>query len=171
MELRRLRQRKGTALSERLREVIRQLEASQDRLVEVLRTVAGDQDWRPAADEWSFQEIAAHLATVERECFRERVARIASGEEPHFDYYSNTGRDFGQVELQECLDQWKEARRDLLQFVRGLPEERRSHTGTHATFGEITVLGALEIMVDHDEAHLRQLEQLVRAWKRDSQVE
>jgi len=63
------------------------LEASQQQLADALLSVADRQDWRPAPDEWSFREVAAHLEASERECVLARVRAIASGSHPAFDYY------------------------------------------------------------------------------------
>lgn len=82
------------------------LAESQEKLCSLLASAADEQDWRPASGEWSFRQIAAHLATSERECLAERLRRIASGEQPYFEGYHNTGRDFGDVDLRRSLQEW-----------------------------------------------------------------
>ena len=136
---------------------IGKLQSNREKLSSLLVFVAGDQDWQPGPDEWSFRFIAAHMATVDRECYLDRVVRIASGANPHFDYYLNTGRDFSPIDLKESLRGWTAARLEIVDFVKNLPEEKLTLTGIHAIFGPINVLDVLKSMDEHDREHLRDL--------------
>jgi hypothetical protein len=149
----------------RRQQLTSQLEETQAALTTLLQAVAGQQDWQPGPETWSFRYQAAHLATAEREAFRERVFRIAGGERPHFAYYLNSDRDFSQAELLDSLQQWAETRREILDFVRGLSLEALALTGTHETQGTITILDVLQVMVDHDREHLQELTGLVNILK------
>jgi DinB superfamily len=144
-------------------ETLAQLQATQARLTEVLTGVADRQDWRPAPEEWSFREIAAHLDVTQRECVLARVVAIASGSRPQFEYYRNTGRDFGPVDLRDSLRGFAETRQAIHVFARGLSPEQLGHTGTHQTFGEITVHDYLKLDLEHDEGHLRDLERSLQS--------
>ncbi len=141
-----------------MRKTIAELQASERRLRDVLLSVADRQDWRPAPDEWSFREIAAHLEASQRECVLVRVQQIASGSHPRFDFYRNTGRDFGPVDIKDSLRGFADARRAVRDFVGGLSPEQLRFTGRHETFGELTVQRYLEIDLEHDQGHLRDLE-------------
>jgi hypothetical protein len=145
----------------RRQQLINQLEETQAALTSLLQAVAGQQDWQPGPETWSFRYQAAHLATTEREAFQERVLRIARGEQPHFAYYLNSDRDFSQDGLLDSLRQWTATRREILDFVRVLPVEALALTGTHETQGVITVLDVLQVMVDHDREHLQELTGMV----------
>ena len=144
-------------------ELIRQLQNSHVQLNAILLSTSGTQDWQLNPSSWSFKEMAAHLAATEKECFLDRVTRIASGSHPEFDYYSNTGRDFSQTELRNSLQVWTFARQALFSFVQALPPEKLAFTGTHAEFGEITIVDVLKIMLDHDLKHLEELQYLITA--------
>jgi hypothetical protein len=141
-----------------MRKTIADLQASERRLREVLLSVADRQDWRPAPDEWSFREIAAHLEATQRECVLVRVQQIASGSHPRFDYYRNTGRDFGPVDLKDSLRDFADARQAVRDVAAGLSPEQQRFTGRHQTFGELTIQRYLEIDLEHDQGHLRDLE-------------
>jgi len=141
-----------------VRKAIADLQASERRLRQVLLSVADRQDWRPAPDEWSFREIAAHLEATQRECLLVRVQQIASGNHPHFDSYRNDGRDFGSVDLQESLGGFAAARQAVRDVAIGLSPEQQRFTGQHQTFGELTVERYLEIDLERDQGHLRDLE-------------
>ncbi len=145
-----------------MRKTIADLLASERRLQEVLLSAADRQDWRPAPEEWSFREIAAHLEATQRECVLVRVQQIASGSHPHFEFYRNTGRDFGPVDVKDSLRGFGEARRAVHDFVRGLSPEQLQFPGTHQTFGEITVHDYLKLDLEHDQGHLRDLERSIQ---------
>jgi len=141
-----------------VRKTIADLQASERRLREVLLSVADRQDWRPAPDEWSFREIAAHLEATQRECVLVRIQQIASGGHPRFEFYGNTGRDFGSVDLKDSLRGFADARQAVRDLALGLSREQQHFTGQHQTFGELTVERYLEIDLEHDQGHLRDLE-------------
>ena len=138
-------------------QLIGQLETGQNELTTLLTSVADHQDWQPAPDMWSFRYHAAHMATVDQEAYWERVTRIAAGEKPHFEWYLNTGRDFSQHDLRDSLREWAVTRWQIIDFVRALPGDKLTLTGTHRTFGTITVLDVLQSMFDHDREHLEEL--------------
>ena len=137
--------------------LISQLEASQHELTALLNSVADNQDWQPAPEMWSFRYHAAHLLMTDKEAYWERVTRIAAGEQPYFDWYFNSDRDFSQLDLRDSLREWAAIRRQILDFVLALPEDKLNLTGTHKTFGVITVLDVLRGMLDHDREHLVEL--------------
>jgi hypothetical protein len=141
-----------------LEQTIADLQASERRLREVLLSVADRQDWRPAPEEWSFREIAAHLEASQRECVLVRVQQIASGGHPRFEFYRNDGRDFGSVDLWDSLRRFAGARQAVRDIAGGLSPEQQRFTGQHQTFGELTVERYLEIDLEHDQGHLRDLE-------------
>jgi len=149
-------------LHDALEQTIADREASGRRLTDVLLSVAERQDWRPAPDQWSFREIAAHLEASQRECILVRVKEIASGKNPQFDYYSNTGRDFGPVDLNDSLRGFLESRRAVHDFMRRLSPAELRLTGRHQTFGHITALDYLKLDLEHDREHLHALEASMR---------
>jgi len=149
-----------------LQQTLIDLEASQQRLVDALLSVADRQDWRPAPTEWSFREVAAHLEASQRECVLARVQAIASGSHPSFDFYWNTGRDFGSVDLKACLRGFAEARSQVVQLARGLSAEQLTYTGHHQTFGDITAHDYLRIDLEHDQGHLGDLRRSLASARR-----
>jgi hypothetical protein len=122
------------------------------------RVIADDESARVGA--WTLRDIAAHLATTEKECFEPRIHAMAAGERPRFDWYSNDERDFDGIQLEKALADWAETRDRLVGYVRGLSAEERQGVGIHATYGEITVDDYLRIALEHDRDHLVSLERL-----------
>jgi len=154
---------------ETAQQIISKLKATQRQLSVLLESVADGQDWQPDPKEWSFRYIAAHLATVDKDCFKDRVVRIAAGENPHFESYFNTDWDFSRFDLRSSLREWALTRQEIFDFVQTLPEEGWSLTGTHATFGAITVLSVLKVMFNHDQEHLEHLEQVIERYRLKAQ--
>ncbi|HSM58820.1 MAG TPA: DinB family protein [Candidatus Sulfomarinibacteraceae bacterium] len=151
--------------------LIAQLQQTQAAIDERLRAVAEQQDWQPEPGQWSFRYVAAHLAAVEKDCMWERLQRIASGSEPHFEYYENTGWDFSQQELTASLETWRRRREESLAFVRALLPEALSLEGTHAAFGTITVQDVMRIILEHDQEHLAELDEALEAFAGDTRRE
>jgi len=139
-------------------DLLDELESSQQLVVAMTQLIEDDAQDRVGA--WTLRDIAAHLATTERECFEPRIRAMAAGERPEFEYYSNDERDFDGVSLPDALKEWTETRARLIDYVRGLSEEDRSRVGVHTKFGELTVDGYLRVALDHDQDHLRSLERL-----------
>ena len=130
------------------------LVASQQRVIDALRANADS----PAPEgEWSAIEVAGHLAASERECFEPRIQAIASGSHPHFDFYSNEGRDFSRVPIESSLAEWKATRRRIVDFVAGLASDQLEQKGRHDAYGELTIGRYLQIALDHDAEHLQDL--------------
>jgi hypothetical protein len=139
-------------------DLLDRLERSQQLVVGMLRIVADDTSARVGA--WTLRDIAAHLAATERDCYIVRIRAIAGGEHPTFDFFTHDGADFSGVQLDAALDDWLSARGELLSFVRSLPAEARSLTGSHERYGEVSVDRYLQIALEHDADHLRGLERL-----------
>lgn len=134
------------------------LTASQQLIAAMMRIAAGDHSARVGA--WNLRDVAAHLAASEREAFEPRVRAIAVGGRPEFGFYNNDETDFGGVQLEDALDEWTATRARLVDFVRGLTPEQRANVGVHASYGEVSVDRYLQIALDHDRSHLRDVEKL-----------
>jgi DinB superfamily len=149
---------------EELQPLLAELSSTQEQICDLLEPLADDQDWQPRDGEWSFRFIAGHLATNERECFLERIERIASGEGPSFDYYSNDGDDFSNLGLGDWLQAWREIRQAIFERMNGLPEPAWALSGTHRSYGRITLMDVLGSMRAHDEEHLEGLNSILEKY-------
>ena len=147
-------------------DLVGRLAASQQLVATMIRIAADDPSARVGA--WSLRDIAAHLAASEREAFEPRIRAIASGVRPSFGFYDNDETDFGGTQLDEALEEWTATRERLLDFVRGLSSQERAHVGVHERYGEISVDRYLEIALDHDRSHLRDLERVAAGPARQS---
>lgn len=149
--------------------LIEKLQSTQSETIVMLESAAEYQDWQPDPERWSFRSIAAHLATVENECFLARVKLFSTEEHPHFEHYDNTGWDFSQFELQISLREWTDSRRELLDMVRSMSENNMHRSATHSNRGTQTLFDLLHIMLEHDLEHLQEVQQLVTGYQKKSQ--
>jgi len=141
-------------------QVVNDLLSTQKQITDLFLAVADDQEWRPAPTQWSFRQVAWHLATAERDCLFNRVQQIAGGTTPTFGIYLDTETEFVTRDLHFALERWADARRAVIDFVNALPAEALAFTGYHPSFGRLTVLGYLQIFFDHDQRHLADLQQM-----------
>ncbi len=134
------------------------LAASQQLTAAMIRIASGDHTGRVGA--WDLRDIAAHLAASDREAFEPRIRAIGAGEQPRFGFYNNDETDFSGVQLDDALTEWGETRGRIVDYVRGLSDDERARVGFHERFGEISVDRYLQIALDHDRSHLRDVERL-----------
>lgn len=145
---------------EQRKQVVNDLLSTQVQITDLLTAVATTQEWRPAPNQWSFRQVAWHLATAERACLLDRVQQIATGANPTFGIYLDTDAEFITRDLHFALEQWADARRTVVDFVNALPEAALAFTGYHPSFGRLTVLGYLQIFLDHDQRHFEDLQRM-----------
>lgn len=146
-----------------------ELAATRQRIATGLSLVAEYQDWRPEPEAWSFRYIAAHLAVTEEECFAARLQRLLEEDKPLFAYYDHANRNFDERELLDSLAIWKRWREMILDNVRGLASDDLQRSGMHAVYGELSVTGLLQLMLDHDREHEAELETLLEQRSGDMQ--
>jgi hypothetical protein len=133
---------------------------TQAQLIDLFNQIADKQGWRPAPNQWSYRQVAWHLATTESACLLARIKQIATGANPTFGIYLDTETEFATRDLHLALEQWVDARRTVVDFVNALPEEALTFTGYHPSFGRLTVLGYLQIFLDHDRRHYEDLQRM-----------
>ena len=151
-------------------QLIAELNTSQHKVSQLLAGLTEVQDWQREPAEWSFRYLAAHLAAVERDCHRPRIARIAAGERPHFSAYIESGANFAHCDLAESLAVWAEERRGLLDFVAALSNKDLTNTGVYPVVGEMSLLEALDELHAQDQGHLRHIRQLIADYAEVSQA-
>lgn len=87
------------------------------------------------------------------------VKQIATGTNPTFGIYLDTDTEFNRRDLLLALEQWADAQA-VVDFVNILPRKLIASTGYHPSFGRLTVLGYLQIFLDHDRRHFEDLQRM-----------
>ena len=118
---------------------------------------------RPAADEWSLKEIAAHLRDAEA-CFLERLELIAGVNEPDLpdvdvDMYV-LERDYRGLDLYEVLHEFSRLRYDTTSLLWSLESSEWERGGLHPYRGRLSIMQVARDMNEHDLGHLWQVRRL-----------
>jgi hypothetical protein len=145
-----------------------ELQQTHQQVVRLLQSMVPAQDWQPEPAEWSFRYLAAHLATVEEECHLQRVRQIAAGDTPTIPNYRDRGVDFSREELADSLAKWQSARNTLIEFVGELSTHELAYIGIHEKLGVMTLLDALQEIVEQDQGHLRHIRRLILAYEEEA---
>jgi DinB superfamily len=145
-----------------------QLEAN-PRILRGLMCELSDEDtrWKPAPDRFSVAEVLAHLSHSEGHCYRARLDRFMSEENPELEpddaqFHLDLYRD---ADAEDEFDHFEEQRENNVEFLRALPAEAALRRARHKEAGDITLGQMLHEWTLHDLGHIRQVAELVRARK------
>ena len=150
-------------------QLLRDLQASQQQVVDVLASTEKIQDWQREPVEWSFRHLAAHLVELEQRYHLRRVQRIASGDMPRLRLYNESAEDIDEQAVSESLREWIAARQELLDFVSSLDDHQLHFIGIHEQIGAMTVLDALQEMLEQDQGTFRHICQLIVDYLEEAQ--
>lgn len=124
---------------------------------------------RPAPDRWSIGEILAHLADTELACsWRMRLTLGASGTLVQAYDQDAWARLFNypKHDPKLSLDGYRIQRERNIQLLRLIPQEMWECYGMHEERGKETITRLTEMMAGHDINHVRQVEGMVKAMKK-----
>jgi DinB superfamily len=150
--------------------VVEQLESTPDILRTLLSHVSqAEADWKPAPQRFSIAEVLVHLYDTETQVFRTRVQRMVNEDCPQLATYDQeaiaaAGGYAGQG-AQETLQNFHNHRTANLTYLKSLPAEIGDRVGMHPELGPITIAQLLNEWAFHDLGHLRQMAELVRAYR------
>jgi len=117
----------------------------------------------PQPGKWSAIEIACHLRDIDR-LYAERVSKAAFSERPEFWMMDNRTVSeklrYRDAEPSAVVKEHRRRREDLTSLLRALPHGAWQRTGLHPKRGELTIERLAQVIADHDENHLRQIEAL-----------
>lgn len=113
---------------------------------------------------WSFLEHICHLRDIEIEGYSVRIGRILDEEYPVLSDIDGARlaaeRDYMSEDFESVLTAFALERRQNLEVVSTLSPKQLNRTAIFGDSGAITLLTLLEMMAEHDQDHLRQLEEL-----------
>jgi len=128
---------------------------------------AEDVRWKPAPGRFSVGEVLSHLSHAEGHCYRARLDRFLSEENPEFEtddaqYHLELYRN---MDPEDAFDHFEEQRETNIEALRGLPPGSGDRQAVHRKVGPITLAQMLNEWALHDLGHIRQIAELVRARK------
>ena len=120
-------------------------------------------------DEFSVLENICHLRDIEVEGYAVRIQRILTEEKPFLTDIDGSRlaieRDYNRQNLKEALSTFTSARRNNLAILEKTTPEELERTGDLELSGSISLRKLVEMMCEHDEGHLEDLDRLLRLAK------
>jgi hypothetical protein len=118
---------------------------------------------RPEPQEWSVNEVLAHLFDAEI-AFSWRARLILAQDVPPLTGYDQVAfAALPHPDFAEMLASFEAIRVGNLVLLRNTPAERWSRYGVHAERGDTPLRLLVETAAGHDRAHVRQIEQTLDA--------
>lgn len=107
--------------------------------------------------EWSAIEVVRHLIGVEEEVWLTRLRQVAEESNPSWTWTEPGLGDGEGMSLDMLLALFRYRRRRTLDWLDGLDDAGWHRVGTHAIYGQLDIIGLMEIALDHDMDHLARL--------------
>ncbi len=118
---------------------------------------------RPADDDWSLKEIAAHLRDCE-EHFLESLELIAFADTPQLPAFDGDGlvleRDYRAIDIYEALERFTYLRHRTVSLLWSLEPDDWERCGRHRYLGEVSIARLAREQNEHDLEHLWQARRL-----------
>lgn len=130
---------------------------------------------RPDGQPFAFAEHLWHLADLETEAYQPRLRRLAEEEQPFLADFDGGAaarrRDYLALDPEEGLRRFAAARARTLEAFAALPDQAWTRRGEQEGVGPVA-LGELPCRIlHHDQAHLGELKELLRALRRETLVD
>jgi hypothetical protein len=124
----------------------------------------------PSPDEFSFLENVCHLRDLEVEGYSPRITSILNEEDPQLADFDGTRvameRDYNRQDVGEALAAFANARKQNVALLRAVDADQLKRTGELQGVGQITLDRLLQMMWEHDEGHLEDLQRVCRQIKK-----
>jgi len=117
---------------------------------------------RPSRDEFSILENVCHLRDIEIEGYAVRIRRILTEDEPVLADVDGTKlaieREYNRQDLKQSLTEFTSARNQNFAILNEVAASAFDRSGTMEGVGTISLERLLEMMLDHDQSHLEDIE-------------
>lgn len=148
--------------------VLRDLAETSRRLTDAVAGIDGVLLRRkPPAEAFSLLEHVCHLRDIELDGYAVRIRRLLEEHEPALLDLDGARlaveRCYNEQRLGLALDDFRRTRAENLRRVDGLEAAAFDRRGTLQNHGSLTLGGLLELMREHDAAHLQEM----TAWRRE----
>lgn len=137
--------------------LIQRLTNQPDSLALLLHGLSEDEiRSRPHPEKWSIYENIVHLARY-HEVFRDRMIQIVNDATPMFASYKAENDpgfyEWQQKSFTELMNDFREDRHGLNNYLTALPRELLLKTGRHPVYGLINMEGWTELFLLHEAHH------------------
>jgi hypothetical protein len=157
-------------MNDQTAELIKRLSQTPTEIANLLREFPGQSlTLKPSPDEFSFLQNVCHLRDLEMEGYSARITSILNETTPRLADFDGAKvaleRDYNRQDVVAALAAFTRARGQNVALLRTVDEEQLKRTGELQGVGEITLDRLLEMMLEHDEGHLDDLQGLCRRIK------
>jgi|SRR6185369_2520952 len=153
---------------EDLDDLVNQLAATPNRLRQLIDETSEGLRYRPADGRFSILENVCHLRDIEIEGYTNRIKRILEEDAPELLDIDGgrlaIEREYNNQELIPALNTFVEAREENVARLRNVEIREFEKTGNLQGVGQVTLERLLEMMLEHDEGHLTELQMLQRTF-------
>ena len=151
-------------------ELIESLSQSPRQVANLLRDLPSQcLTLKPSTDEFSFVENVCHLRDLEVEGYAPRISSILNEANPQLLDFDGARvaceRDYNRQDVVAALNAFSNARNQNMAVLRTVADEQLKRTGELQGVGQITLARLLQMMWEHDEGHLEDLQRLCRRMK------
>ncbi len=156
-----------------LTETIAVLKKTPKTLSDLASGLSGQQlRLRNSPDEFSALENICHLRDIEIEGYTVRISRILAEAEPLLPDVDGgrlaAERDYNREDLHPAVESFRLARANNIENLQALTTDQYHREGTLEGIGTISLGKLLELMQEHDESHVRDMEIICRRFDRTS---
>ena len=127
---------------------------------------------RNSPDEFSALENLCHLRDIEVEGYSQRIRKIVKENQPSLPDIDGgrlaIERDYNHQDANEALAQFTRARASNIEVLRGLSDTEMSREGTLEGVGTVTLEELVQMMCEHDEGHVSELQTIRRRFDRET---
>ena len=125
-------------------------------------------DFRPGENKWGVRTIVCHLADAEVAAAM-RMRQMVAEDNPTLQAWDQDlwaqRLGYGKRKMADAMDTFRRVRADNYDLLKDLPPEAFSRTATHTERGKITFLELVQLIAQHPEGHVRQIQAARAAYK------
>jgi len=145
---------------------IKKLAEMPARMAEYLRGFADKTTTRISPEDFSLTEHTCHLRDLEIEGYLTRIKRILAEENPSLPDFEGgriaREREYNNQDANHALRDFTSARAESVRVLASLESAQFEKTGNLDGVGNVSIQGLLHLMLEHDQDHVRQLEELAK---------
>ena len=150
----------------RLEDVLASLAAMPDALRHRLAGLTdAELRFKPGVDTFSVLENVWHLRDIEVEGYARRLTLLLREENPLLPDLDGSAlareRRYNSQPLQPALDAFVSSRRASLVILADVAPAQLERRGSFENVGEVSLARLLELWVEHDQGHLKELDELL----------
>jgi uncharacterized damage-inducible protein DinB len=127
--------------------------------------------WKPAQNQWSIQEIMAHLTDGEANVyirFRKGIAESGASITAYDQEAWDKCLGYENQDCEVALELYERLRAATYRLLNNQTDSTWKNTILHPERGVLTLESLLDSVISHDQRHLSQMKRVYEAWQRQS---